>query len=250
MKVPIDRADLERLRGAVAERIGLQFDDARLELVAAAVGERLAHLGLDVDAYLARVASTAGRPELGELARRLTVGETYFFRNGNDLRALVELVLPDRARARAGARRLRILSAACSSGEEPYTLAMLARDIPALAGWDVSIHAFDVNPAAIERAVAARYSTWSLRQTPPEVEARHFRRDGSEYRLEDAIREMVSFEERNLLEDDPRFWASGAFDVVFCRNVLMYFAPETTRRVVARIAGSLAPGGYLFLGHA
>ncbi|MFL5263108.1 MAG: CheR family methyltransferase [Anaeromyxobacteraceae bacterium] len=250
MKVPIDRADLERLRGAVAERIGLQFDDARLELVAAAVGERLAHLGLDVDAYLARVASTAGRPELGELARRLTVGETYFFRNGNDLRALVELVLPDRARARAGARRLRILSAACSSGEEPYTLAMLARDIPALAGWDVSIHAFDVNPAAIERAVAARYSTWSLRQTPPEVEARHFRRDGSEYRLEDAIREMVSFEERNLLEDDPRFWASGTFDVVFCRNVLMYFAPETTRRVVARIAGSLAPGGYLFLGHA
>jgi chemotaxis protein methyltransferase CheR len=250
MKVPIDRADLERLRGAVAERIGLQFDDARLELVAAAVGERLAHLGLDVDAYLARVASAAGRPELGELARRLTVGETYFFRNGNDLRAFVEAVLPDRARARAGARRLRILSAACSSGEEPYTLAMLARDVPALAGWDVSIHAFDVNPAAIERAVAARYSTWSLRQTPPEVEARHFRRDGSEYRLEDAIREMVSFEERNLLENDPRFWAPGAFDVVFCRNVLMYFAPETTRRVVARIAGSLAPGGYLFLGHA
>jgi chemotaxis protein methyltransferase CheR len=251
VKVAIDRADLEKLRRTVADRLGLQFDDARLELLAAAARERLAELRSGgVDDYLARLASEAGPPELGALARRLTVGETYFFRNANDLRAFVEAVLPDRMRVRARERRLRILSAACSSGEEPYTLAMLVRDVPALAGWGVGLHAFDVNPAAVERALAARYSTWSLRQTPPETEARFFRREGSEFRLDDAVREMVSFEERNLLDDDPRFWERGAFDVVFCRNVLMYFAPETTRRVVARIASSLAPGGYLFLGHA
>jgi chemotaxis protein methyltransferase CheR len=246
-----DRATLERLRAAVAGLLGLQFDDARLELLAGVAADRLPALGLaSLEQYARRLETGADREEIRALAERLTVGETYFFRNGNDLEAFVGVVLPDRLRARAATRRLRVLSAGCSSGEEPYTLAMLLVGRPELAGWDVAVRGVDVNPAAIRRAAAARYGPWSLRQTPADARERFFRAHGRELVVNDDVRALVSFEERNLVEPDPRLWARGVWDVVFCRNVLMYLAPERTREVVARIAASLAPGGFLFLGHA
>ena len=188
--------------------------------------------------------------EVSALAERLTVGETYFFRNANDMDAFSGTVLPERIQRRGAERRLRILSAGCASGEEPYTLAMLVRSQPQLASWDVRVHGIDVNPAAIARAREGRYSAWSLRQTTPALRARFFRADGRDFRVVDDVRALVSFEEKNLVDDDPDLWVPGSFDVVFCRNVVMYFAPEVFARVVARIARALAPGGFLFLGHA
>jgi chemotaxis protein methyltransferase CheR len=239
-----------RFRRFLAAQLALKFDDEKAELLSRVLEERAAAQGAgSPEAYLARL-SSASREELGALAEQLTVGETYFFRNEHDTDAFTGAVLPARTRARASERRLRILSAGCSSGEEPYTLAMLLRDQTLLAGWDVRIHAFDVNPAAIARARAARYSAWSLRQTPPEMRDRFFTPDGRELLLADEVRSLVTLEERNLAPEDPAFWSPGAFDVVFCRNVLMYLEPEAVRRIVARIASALAPGGFLFLGHA
>ena len=114
----------------------------------------------------------------------------------------------------------------------------------------MTVRGIDVNPAAIARARAARYGEWSLRQTSPEARARFFRGERRDLKVVDEVRALVTFEERNLIEDDPAFWQPGAFDVVFCRNVTMYFSPEITRRIIARIARSLAPGGFLFIGHA
>jgi chemotaxis protein methyltransferase CheR len=250
MSPPLDRAQLETFRDAVAARVGLQFDDDRLELLEAVARERLDALGTSFGAYLPRLASGSDPGEAGALAERLTVGETYFFRNRNDLDAFVAVVLPERMRARGGERRLRILSAGCSSGEEAYTLAMLVRDVPALTSWDVGILGVDVNPAAVARARAAAYGEWSLRQTEPSARARFFREQRRTFRVVDEVRSLVSFEERNLADDDPRLWGQGTLDAVFCRNVTMYLAPEVTQRLVARIARALAPGGYLFLGHA
>lgn len=246
----VDRVLLEAFRDAVAARLGLQFDEGKLDLLADVAAQRLEALGdPPFDAYVARVA--AGDPvETRALAERLTVGETYFFRNRNDLDAFAQIVLPERMRARAAERRLRILSAGCSSGEEPYTLAMIVRSLPALDAWDVQVRGIDVNPAAIARGRAARYGEWSLRQTSPEARARFFRAEGRTLQVVEPVRELVQLEERNLLEEDPRFWRPGAFDVVFYRNVTMYFSPEITRRIVERIARSLAPGGFLFVGHA
>jgi chemotaxis protein methyltransferase CheR len=247
----LDRVQLDAFRDVVAGRLGLQLDDGKLDLLEDVALERLAAQGdPPFEAYLARLAGGGDAEEVGAIAARLTVGETYFFRNRNDLDAFVHAVLPARVEARAGQRRLRILSAGCSSGEEPYTLAMLLRGVPALEGWDVRIHAVDVNPAAIARARAARYGEWSLRQTAPEARARFFHRERGGVRVVDEVRAMVELEERNLVADDPRFWRPGSLDVVFCRNVTMYLSPEVTRRVVGRIAGALVPGGYLFLGHA
>jgi chemotaxis protein methyltransferase CheR len=246
---PADRARTERLRAVVGRRLGLQFDDVRVEQLASAARERAEALGVGLDEWLSRV-DAGDAAEVRALAERLTVGETYFFRNTNDLRAFVGAVLPERMRARRAERRLRLLSAGCSSGEEPYTLAMLVRQVPELAAWDVRIRGVDVNPAAIARAQAARYGPWSLRQTPQEMRARFLAGNEREVRVAEDVRALVAFEERNLVDDDPRFWIRGAYDVVFCRNVLMYFAPEVAHRVVARIASALAPGGFLFLGHA
>jgi chemotaxis protein methyltransferase CheR len=247
----LDRTQLDAFRDAVAVRFGLHFDDGKLDLLADVAAQRLdASGGLPFDEYVARLVDGADPDETLALAERLTVGETYFFRNRNDLEAFVAVVLPDRMRARERERRLRILSAGCSSGEEPYTLAMLVHGVPALEAWDVRIRGVDVNPAAVARAAAGRYGEWSLRQTPRDMRARFFRQERGGHRLVDEVRSMVEIEQRNLVEDDPGLWQPGAYDVVFCRNVTMYFSPEVARRVVARIARSLAPGGYLFLGHA
>jgi len=241
---------LEPFRHVLGVRLGLRFEEDKSELLARVLDERVEASGAgSPSTYLARL-SGGGEDEVRALAERLTVGETYFFRNAHDMDAFTGAVLPARMEARAAERRLRLLSAGCSSGEEPYTLAMLARGVPGLAGWDVRVQGFDVNPAAVARARAARYADWSLRQTSPALHARFFRQDGREFRVVDPVRELVTIEERNLASEDPVFWEPGTFDVIFCRNVLMYLGPESVRRIVARFAGALAPGGFLFLGHA
>jgi chemotaxis protein methyltransferase CheR len=116
--------------------------------------------------------------------------------------------------------------------------------------WDVSIVGVDVNAAMIEKASRGRFSTWALRETAEDDRRRWFRPDGRDFILDDAVRASVRFERRNLVDDDPELWQTGTYDVVFFRNVIMYFTPDQGRRVVDRIARALCPGGYLFLGHA
>ena len=251
MNADADRELIERFRRALGARLGLRFEDDKLELLAEVAEERVRATGArSLQTYVGRFAAGVDGDEVRALAEKLTVGETYFFRNANDMDAFSGVVLPELARRRGAERRLRILSAGCASGEEPYTLAMLVRSAPQLASWDVRIQGIDVNPAAIARAREGRYSAWSLRQTSPALRARFFRGEGRDFRVIDEVRALVSFEERNLVEDDPELWAAGSCDVVFCRNVVMYFSPEVIRQVVGRIARALAPGGYLFLGHA
>jgi SAM-dependent methyltransferase len=152
--------------------------------------------------------------------------------------------------AGAGARPLRVLSAGCASGEEAYSVAILAREAMPNRICDVAIRAVDVNPAALEKAAGGRYSTWSLRETPQHVQQKWFRRSGREFILNEAVCASVRFEERNLASDDALLWQPQQFDVVFCRNVVMYFSPAQARALLGRITQALKPGGYLFLGHA
>ena len=184
-------AQVEDLRRTIVRRLGLQIEDGKLDLLASITAKRLHALGgLSFDAWLMRL--DARHPdEVAYLAERLTVGETYFFRNTNNLAAFAEVVLPERVAARRGERRLRLLSAGCSSGEEPYTLAMMVTDIPALRGWDVEVHGIDVNPVAIAKASAGRYGPWSLRQTEPGLRERFFEGDARELRVRPDVRRMV-----------------------------------------------------------
>jgi chemotaxis protein methyltransferase CheR len=236
--------ELARFTAAIAARLGLRVEaDRAAELI-----ERRAALHREpVAAYLARVggdpAERAEPAEIAALVDELTVGETYFLRHIEQFRAFAESVVPERV-ARG---RLAVLSAGCSSGEEPYTLAMLLGEAYPHARF--TIHGVDINTAAIARARAARYSRWSLRATTPAFEQRWFRSDGRELVVVPEIRAAVTFESGNVLDGDA-LAGRWRWDVVFCRNVMMYFSDEQADALIARISRALAPGGYLFLGHA
>jgi chemotaxis protein methyltransferase CheR len=246
-----DIGEVDRFRESVLRWLGLDFDDSKRGFLLEVLGRRIKASGRNAAAYLAALHATeAPKDELRALAQELTVTETSFFRNADQIHALNEVALPERMAARADSKRLNILSAACSSGEEAYTLAACVRDAPGIAGWNVTIRAIDINPAMLGKAKTGRYSAWSLRSTPAALKRRLFRTEGKEFVLDDSIRRMVKFEERNLTVEDPGFWVEGLYDIIFCRNVIMYFTPEIARAVLARLARSLAPGGYLFLGHA
>jgi chemotaxis protein methyltransferase CheR len=240
--------EVTRFRGLLTRRFGLAFDDGKTELLHELLHRRLAATGNAVEAYLLAL-EQADAGELAALAPEVTVGETYFFRHGDQLRAFAERVLPERRRRRGAGERLRVLSAGCASGEEPYSLAMVLREGGG-AGGEPEIVGVDVNQRALARSAAGVYGAWSLRDTPPPVRRRWFRARGETFVLDDDIRRSVRLGPGNLVADGEALWAPERYDVVFCRNVLMYFAPAAARAVLARLARALAPGGFLFLGHA
>lgn len=249
----LDSADIERFRSLAAQRFGLHFDDSKQDFLTDVLRQRMAATGCDrFSLYHQRINSPADGPEeIQAVAEHLTVCETYFFRYWDHFRAFTETVIPDRIRARDHCRQLRILSAGCASGEEAYSLAILIRDrLSDLASWNITVQGIDVNPIMLSRALQGRYTSWSLRDTPVELRTKYFRADGRDFVLDPAVKSAITFEERNLIEEDDFFWQRDAFDIVFCRNVTMYFTPEASRSLIARIAKSLTPGGFLFLGHA
>lgn len=253
MTAAIELGDVEQFRAQVCLRLGLYFDDAKLEYLAEILRARMAQLRCDGVEHYLRLFSRLGegRDELRALALQLTVGETYFFRNPEQFNAVAQCAIPHIQSSRGAWRQLRVLSAGSASGEEAYSLAILMREqLPEFETWDVKICGIDVNAAALDKARIARYTEWSLRGTSGAMRERHFQQKGQDFVLQENVRKMVSFEERNLLDDDDAFWRAGSFDIVFCRNVTMYFPTSTTRKVLARIARATTPGGFLFLGHA
>jgi chemotaxis protein methyltransferase CheR len=232
---------------------GLSFDGSRRESLAYCVGQRMQAVGCpDVSTYLELVAGPDGASERQALVDEVTIPETHFFRNPPQVRALRTHVLPELMKNNSSHRRLRIWSAGCSTGEEPYTLAMLVRELlPANAGWDVRIIATDISTKAIAAAESGRYSERSFVMTDPIDRQRFFWLDTDSrcHVVRDEVRELVEFRHHNLVTDEPPF-APGEADLVLCRNVTIYFDRATTKRLMQRLHGSLHDGGYLFLGHA
>jgi chemotaxis protein methyltransferase CheR len=237
---------IARFRAVIAQRLGLQLGEAGHGRLVDVLARRIAATALDPEDYLDDLARARLDGELGAVAEAVTIGETYLFRGAEQLHALTEVVLPALARGLPVGQPIRILSAGCASGDEPYSIAIAVREA---AAWPVAIRAVDANRASLAQARRARYRAWALRETPAAIQRRYFRPAGHDLVLDEAVRGAVAFEHRNLI-DDPALWAASSHDVVFCRNVLMYFAPEIQRALVEQIAGSLRPGGFLFLGHA
>ncbi len=159
-------------------------------------------------------------------------------------------VLPDLLAALSASRRLRLWSAGCSTGEEPYTMAMVLSEVlgDELASWDIRIQASDLSPKALRSAENATYNEYALRGVNPAVRQRYFEETGGLYRVVEPIRRLVNFEHLNLSDPAPAGHLDE-FDVIFCRNVLIYFDEELKRTVVSRLYESLKTGGYLFIGH-
>ena len=252
----ISDADFAALAGYLAREAGLVFDASRRPGLTSMVSERLNSAGIDdVSQYLAFVARTDGAIERQRLLDAVTIQETHFFRDGAQIEALRKQVLPDLLRRAAADRRpMRIWSAGCSTGEEPYTIAMLALEVRAALRLDVEIEIVgsDVSSAAVEVAEVATYAGRTIDLAEDGAIARWFDAaagDPGTYRVKDEVRAHVTFRVHNLVTD-PLPFPSGSLDLVVCRNVTIYFARDTTRTLVERFHAVLRPGGFLVLGHA
>lgn len=249
----LESKELDHFRDLIAQRFGLHFDNGRKDQFGDVLVQAIRRTkSATATHYLHQLeACRLPREELVALAQDLTVAETYFLRHPDQFRALAELVLPELLEAQPSGHRLSVLSAGCASGEEAYSLALVLQEQGArFASWDQRILGIDLNPGGLAKAGQGRFTEWSLRGLSEELRQRYFRLVGKEHVLDDGIRRRVAFAERNLIDDDPAFWQAEAFDVIFCRNVLMYFTPEIARAVIARFARSLVPGGFLFVGPA
>jgi chemotaxis protein methyltransferase CheR len=247
----------DRFRAFIASRFGLAFDETKQTFLEEVLHRRTDALRQSPHTYLAALEVAPSPDELRVLAEELTIGETYFFRNSAQFQVFSETVLPERMRARESleggpgvVKPLRFLSAGCSSGEEPYSISMAVRAASPSRDYDVTIRAVDMNRMSLAKARLGQYSTWSLRETPEDVQKRWFRSEGRMLQLDDSIRDSVIFEERNLTSQQPDLWRPETYDAIFCRNVIMYLSPEATRALMARVQSALVVGGYLFLGHA
>ena len=188
--------------------------------------------------------------DLQIVVRNLTVGETYFFRDPAVFVALEEKIIPELSRKKRGQKELRIWSAGCSTGEEPYSIAIsLLRTIPDLIKWDLKILATDINMQSLEKAKQAAYGSWSFRSTPDDFLETYFTNKSSEqeFTLIEQVRKMVQFGYLNLVED--RYPSSNSntknLDIIFCRNVLIYFTQQKCKAIADKLSNCLAPGGLL-----
>lgn len=189
--------------------------------------------------------------ELSDIMDVLTTNETYFFREEFQLTAFASEVLPALmlAKEKRGDRTLRIWSAGCSTGEEPYTIAMLILETGLLSGWNVEVVGTDISHRVLQQARKGVYSLSSFRTTTEERLQRFFKEQDGLYRINDEVRELVAISHLNLL-DENRMILLGKMDVVFCRNVIIYFDQVAKKRVVDSFYRTLRDGGYLLLGHA
>lgn len=194
-----------------------------------------------------------GRMARAQLVNALTVSETHFFRNEAQFDALIGHVLPQIIERRRDLRTLRIWSAGCASGEEPYSIAMSLRMLlPDVDDWSITILATDVNTASLDRARRAVYSSWAFRESRAKhLRARYFQTQDNHYALVPEIRNMVTFARLNLMEDPyPAYETNTTFmDLVLCRNVTIYFSEQVTKKVISGFYDSLVDGGWLVVGH-
>ena len=233
--------DLVRRESAIVLESGKEYlVESRLMPLARANGD------VDIDAYVARARRQPAGPHFRDIVEALTTNETSWFRDGEPFTAFRTTVLPELIQGRQASHRLRLWSAACSSGQEAYTVAMLLDDAPELAGWHCEILGTDLSTEMVERSRSGVYSQLEInRGLPAAALVKHFQRDGAAWRVNDRLAAMTTFRQLNLVRPWPLM---GQFDVVFLRNVLIYFDLPTKRQVLASVRRVLAPGGYLYLG--
>ena len=242
--------DFSFIAGLLKSRSGLIITQDKTYLLETRLSPMIRELGLkDLSALIDLLRQPAFEALRERVVDAMTTNETSFFRDNHPFETLRKTVLPGLIERRAAARTLRIWSAASSTGQEPYSLAMIIKDhFPILAGWRLEIVATDISPTVLSRARAGIYSTFEVqRGLPIQMLVRHFDQVGNDWRIKDELRRNINFRPANLLED---FSSLGMFDVVLCRNVLIYFDQETKSRILSAIARNMANDGALLLGGA
>jgi chemotaxis protein methyltransferase CheR len=245
--------ELHKLSEQIYMRLGLQFEENKAYFLQKRIEKRMEVLDCpDPQEYVFRLcyADPEGH-EMQALANLITTNETYMFREYEQLEGFANHCLPEvlSAKQSRGEQRLRIWSAGCSSGEEPYTLAIIVQEVfPQIQYWDCEIVGTDLDENVLAQAYAARYWFRSVREVPQEYMNKYFTRDGDAYVVRSKVKSLVRLEHLNL-HDRAAMRAMRDFDFIFCRNVLIYFDDRSRKTAVDHFYNSLNRGGYIFLGH-
>lgn len=239
-------------RNLIYEESGMYFKESRKDFLESRLMKRMQATKTATPYWYYRLVTESRKAELLAFLDHLTINETSFFRNPPQIELFENVILPGvAARKREEKRKqLRIWSAGCSTGEEPYTIAMLILENGSLHGWDIEIIGSDINQRVLTAARRGIYRKNSFRSTEPYLADKYFREEeDGVYMISDRVKQLVSFCHLNLLDPcKARF--IGQVDVVFCRNVLIYFDYEARKKVVDNFYDRLSDGGYLLLGHA
>ncbi|MGV6814759.1 MAG: CheR family methyltransferase [Phycisphaerales bacterium] len=251
-KIKMSDDQFKRMAKIIYDRSGIHFPDSKKYIIESRLSLRVADLDMeDFDQYIGYL--TMGpyqTEEFQEMFNRITINETSFFRNDAQLKVFETQILPHLLEVRASTKKLRIWSAACSTGEEPFTIAMLLHRTLGvrLSDWRIEILGTDISEKALKVAQSGKYNSYAVRTTPSLMKDRYFKEDGRDFILDDTIRSMVNFEKHNL-KDTMAARRHGKWDVIFCRNVLIYFDDEMKAGVLNMFNNQLAPDGTLFIGH-
>ncbi|HUI76731.1 MAG TPA: protein-glutamate O-methyltransferase CheR [Bryobacteraceae bacterium] len=248
---PISDREFQDLRRLILEETGISLKETKRMLVQARLAKRLRSLGLaSYGAYFEFVSRPVNAGERGELINCITTNKTDFFREKHHFEFLATHVIgPARQRITGGPRRLRLWSAGCSSGEEPYTMAItILETIGSSAGWDIKILASDIDTDVLAKGEAGIYEAERLNGIPEATVNKYFRRvAGERFAAKENLKELIRFRQINFA--DPAWPVRARFDAIFCRNVIIYFDRETQQRLLERLARYLEPSGYLMMGH-
>jgi len=251
---PLARGQFNRLADLIYDLAGIRFEENKAYFLASKIQQRITALSLaGYDAYLAHLNSPSGRMEYGHLMDAVTINETFFFRNQPQLERLEDEVLKPlfTKRRQENKSKMRYWSCACSTGDEIYTLALQLKSMADAQGLQHELIGSDINREVVATGRKGEYRTYAVRNVPPALLQRYFKEDPATqtFMLTDDIKSMVQLHEMNLL-DSGRIKSMGPFDVIFCRNVLIYFDEESKERVVQNLYDALAEDGVLILGHA
>jgi len=247
-----------RIRDLVYQTCGIYHSDEKLYLLVAACKRRLTSGGVKATSakeYLNALTSIAYKEtETRALLNEITIGETCLFRSMPQINALKNVLLPEIAteRAKIGLKKLKMWSAGCSTGEEPYTMAMflMEQQEALLKGWTFEIQATDLNDRSVETAKAGVYGDYALRNTPENYKRKYFAAaDAGKLKVKDEVKAKITFQRLNL-NDDSRMVFMKGMDLIFCCNVLIYFDMTSKKRVVQHFFSNLMASGCFFLGHA
>ncbi|MFZ5425434.1 MAG: CheR family methyltransferase [Thermodesulfobacteriota bacterium] len=253
-ELKIADSEFVQLRDFIYQQSGIYVADNRKYLLENRLANRLKELNLKsfAEYYHYLQYDPGKRQELGRLFEVITTNETSFYRNPPQLAVFQNNILPevlDKQRKQGG-RKLRIWSAGCSTGEEPYTLAIILHEVlrSEIASWDIKITANDLSEAVLSSARYGVYNEYTLRTTPKEIVSRYFQAEDGKFKVKPEVKRLVSFGQINL-SDRNMLKRVDRSQIVFCRNVIIYFDDEMKKNVIGSYYDNLVPGGYLFIGH-
>ncbi len=240
-------------REYIHEKSGMYFGDNKLYLLQSRLAKRMDDLGVATYRdYFYRVKYDTSHREFDELMNLVTTNETYYFRNEPQLDAFATAVLPEILEAKrkmGGPKTLRIWSAGCSTGEEPYTLGIIIKEaLKSEPGWNVEIIANDISDKVLQKARAGEYEGTTLRYVKPDKLTRYFDKNGEKFVIKREIKALVKFVQLNL-NDTKKLSMYKNLDVIFCRNVMIYFSDDVKRKIVRAYYQALASGGQMLIGH-